>query len=93
MLEAWGWGTYIFFAVFLAAGIVWVWLALPETMGATLEDMDKVFGSRTGADDAELLEQARRDVGIENGLLVDVAKAGKKEDQDVEKASARIEKV
>ena len=33
MLENWAWGTYIFFAVFLAGGIVWVHFQLPETKG------------------------------------------------------------
>ncbi|OJJ94985.1 hypothetical protein ASPACDRAFT_1892153 [Aspergillus aculeatus ATCC 16872] len=65
MLSAWAWGTYIFFAVFLAAGIVWVWFCLPETKGATLEDMDRVFNSRTGEQDAILLAQARSDVGLD----------------------------
>ncbi|KAH8894964.1 quinate permease [Thozetella sp. PMI_491] len=64
MFTAWGWGTYIFFAVFLAGGIVWVWFALPETKGATLEEMDRVFKSRTGEEDAKLLAEARRDVGL-----------------------------
>lgn len=64
MFEAWEWGTYIFFAVFLAGGIVWVWLCLPETKGATLEEMDLVFSSHTGAEDAAMLAEARRDVGI-----------------------------
>lgn len=40
----------------------------PETKGATLEEMDRVFKSRTGGLDAELLEQARRDVGIDSEL-------------------------
>lgn len=65
MFEAWEWGTYIFFAVFLAGGIAWVWWFLPETKGATLEEMDRVFNSRTGHEDAAMLEQARRDVGLE----------------------------
>jgi hypothetical protein len=58
------WGTYIFFAGFLAASIVWIYFFLPETKGATLEEMDRVFGSRTGEEDAIMLEQARRDVGL-----------------------------
>jgi hypothetical protein len=65
MFDTLKWGTYLFFAVFLGAGIVWVWLYLPETKGATLEDMDRVFGSRTGEQDALLLAQARRDVGLD----------------------------
>ncbi|KAK1987625.1 quinate permease [Colletotrichum cereale] len=68
MLKNWEWGTYIFFAVFLGASIVWVWFCLPETKGATLEEMDRVFGSNTGAEDTILLEQARRDVGLTEDL-------------------------
>ena len=64
MLSAWTWGTYIFFAGFLAVGILWVWFFLPETKGATLEEMDRIFGSRTGEADAILLAEARRDVGL-----------------------------
>jgi MFS family permease len=64
MLEAWEWGTYIFFAGFLAAGIAWVWFFLPETMGRSLEEMDAVFGSRAGVVDAELLREAQREVGM-----------------------------
>ncbi|KAI5467512.1 general substrate transporter [Mariannaea sp. PMI_226] len=58
------WGTYIFFSGFLAASIAWIYFYLPETKGATLEEMDQIFGSRTGEEDAMMLEQARRDVGL-----------------------------
>ncbi|ATY67462.1 General substrate transporter [Cordyceps militaris] len=64
MLEAWAWGTYIFFAVFLAAGTLWVWLCLPETKNASLEEMDRVFNSHTGARDAEMLLAAQEEVGL-----------------------------
>lgn len=64
MLEAWAWGTYIFFAVFLVASIVWVWLYLPETKNVTLEEMDKVFKSHTGERDAELMREAQVEVGL-----------------------------
>ena len=64
MLKAWEWGTYIFFAGFLAVGMVWVWFFLPETKNASLEEMDRVFGSHTGERDAELLREAQRDVGL-----------------------------
>ncbi|CAI6338046.1 unnamed protein product [Periconia digitata] len=78
MLESWAWGTYIFFAVFLAAGMVWVHFQLPETKGTTLEEMDRVFGSRTGAEDAILLAEARRDVGLGMTLADDAGKGGEK---------------
>lgn len=64
MLEHWEWGTYIFFAVFLAVGIVWVWWVLPETKNATLEEMDRVFGSKAGEQDALLLREAQQEVGL-----------------------------
>lgn len=66
MFNAWAWGTYIFFAVFLAAGIVWVWFCLPETKGATLEEMDRVFKSHTGEADAKMLAEARKEVGLDS---------------------------
>ena len=62
MLKAWAWGTYIFFAVFLAGGIAWVYFFLPETKGATLEEMDRVFYSRANENDAELMREAQQEV-------------------------------
>ena len=44
MLEAISWGLYIFFAAWLAAGMVFVYFFVPETKGKTLEEMDQVFG-------------------------------------------------
>ncbi|CCT72661.1 related to quinate transport protein [Fusarium fujikuroi] len=64
MLESWEWGTYIFFAVFLFVGILWVWFFLPETKNASLEEMDRVFKSRAGEQDAELLREAQAEVGL-----------------------------
>lgn len=93
MLESWAWGTYIFFAGFLAVGIVWVIFQLPETKGATLEEMDRVFGSRTGAEDAILLAEARREIGLSMTLEADAIIAAKHTDQVYEKENERVEKV
>lgn len=68
MLQAWEWGTYIFFAVFLAVGIAWVYFYLPETKGTSLEEMDRVFKSNTGERDAEMMREAQRDVGLTDFL-------------------------
>ncbi|KAJ4357954.1 uncharacterized protein N0V89_002531 [Didymosphaeria variabile] len=93
MLENWAWGTYIFFAVFLAVGIVWVIFQLPETKGATLEEMDRVFNSRTGAEDAIMLAEARREIGLSMTLEDDAIKAVKHADQILEKGHERVEEV
>lgn len=84
MFATWAWGTYIFFAVFLAAGIIWVWFCLPETKGATLEEMDRIFKSHTGAEDARMLEEARRDVNLTDELECRAVEAEEKEVKGVE---------
>ncbi|GKU12277.1 mfs quinate [Fusarium langsethiae] len=81
MLEAWEWGTYIFFAVFLFAGILWVWFFLPETKNASLEEMDRVFKSRAGEQDAELLREVQAEVGLlgsASGRKASMEKQGEK---------------
>ncbi|KAK4626224.1 MFS glucose transporter mfs1 [Fulvia fulva] len=94
MFEAWEWGTYIFFAVFLTAGIVWVWFFLPETKGATLEDMDRVFGSHTGEADQRLLSECRRELGLEPALEAEAIEEVRRLSVAVEKdAAARVEVV
>jgi hypothetical protein len=91
MLQAWEWGTYIFFAGFLLVGIGWVWFFLPETKGASLEEMDRVFKSNAGEADAELLREAQRDVGLTDFL----ARMGSATGRDLEKmeGSQYIEKL
>jgi hypothetical protein len=74
MFQTWKWGTYIFFAVFLAASIVWIYFFLPETKGATLEEMDRVFKSRSGETDMIMLDEARRDVAIAHYAVLEVEK-------------------
>ena len=93
MLEAWAWGTYIFFAVFLACGIVWVHFQLPETKGATLEEMDRVFKSRTGEQDAIMVAEARREIGLSMTLEHEAIKAVQHGEQLGEKGFERVEKV
>lgn len=78
-------------------GIVWVWFYLPETKNTTMEDMDRVFGSNTGEEDARLLREAQRDVGLEAFLASigpkaertspkDIAAKGATQEQMLEKA-------
>jgi hypothetical protein len=37
-------------------------------LNLSLEEMDRVFGSRTGEEDAVMLAQARADVGLDQGV-------------------------
>lgn len=85
MFSAWAWGTYIFFAVFLFGGIFWVWFCLPETKGATLEEMDRIFKSHTGEEDARMLAQAQRDVGLFDTLEQSSLANAAKGEHDMEK--------
>jgi hypothetical protein len=84
MFQTWKWGTYIFFAVFLAASILWIYFFLPETKGATLEEMDRVFKSRSGETDMIMLDEARRDVAIAHDAALEVEKemASHEEERD-----------
>lgn len=90
MLEAWAWGTYIFFAVFLTAGLFWVWFYLPETKNATLEEMDRVFKSNTGERDAQLLHEAQREVGL--AALLE-GRRGAVDKADMDLAERNVEKM
>lgn len=93
MFQAWAWGTYIFFSVFLAAGFVWIWFYLPETKNATLEDMDRVFKSHTGEADRAMLAEARRDVGLSESLEVDAIHAVIHKAQVMHNVTEQVEKV
>ncbi|TLD33099.1 hypothetical protein PspLS_00090 [Pyricularia sp. CBS 133598] len=88
MFQSLAWGTYIFFAGFLAAGIAWIYFYLPETKDVSLEEMDRVFGSHTGAEDARLLAEAQRDVG-----LIDFLRRSQGKSVDVEAEEKRQEPV
>lgn len=37
------WGAFIFFGVWCALSLVYVWLMVPETSGLSVEDMEEVF--------------------------------------------------
>jgi sugar porter (SP) family MFS transporter len=60
MLEAIGFGAYVFFAVFCGLAGVWAWLLVPETMGKTLEQMDEIFGDTSGQEEQDIMRRAVR---------------------------------
>ncbi|KAI0425101.1 general substrate transporter [Xylaria sp. FL1042] len=60
LLEAAGYGTYIFFAAFCGGALLWAIFLLPETKGRTLEEMDEVFGDTSGREEMEILDMVTR---------------------------------
>ncbi|KAK1468037.1 hypothetical protein CCUS01_06741 [Colletotrichum cuscutae] len=62
LVQGTGFGAYVFFAAFCLLAFVWVWFCVPETNGKTLEQMDEVFGDRTGLDDVAKKNQIFREV-------------------------------
>ncbi|KAL1635895.1 hypothetical protein SLS58_010063 [Diplodia intermedia] len=66
MLEAVGYGTYLFFAAFCLLALAFTFFCVPETRGRSLEDMDAVFG------DARAREEKARlfDIAAELGIVV-----------------------
>nr|CBS32700.1 hexose transporter [Colletotrichum graminicola] len=62
MVQGTGFGAYVFFAAFCLLSGIWTWFCVPETNGKTLEQMDEVFGDRTGLDDVAKKDRIFRDV-------------------------------
>ncbi|WQF84389.1 Putative major facilitator, sugar transporter, major facilitator superfamily [Colletotrichum destructivum] len=62
MVQETGFGAYVFFAAFCLLSGIWTWFCVPETNGKTLEQMDEVFGDRTGLDDVAKKNQIFREV-------------------------------
>ena len=62
MIQNIGFGTYVFFAVFCALALVWVWFFVPETNGRTLEQMDSVFKDNSNQEELERRQRIEREM-------------------------------
>ncbi|OLN90320.1 putative glucose transporter rco-3-like protein 4 [Colletotrichum chlorophyti] len=62
LVQGTGFGAYVFFAAFCLLSLAWTWFCVPETNGKTLEQMDEVFGDRSGVDDVAKKNQIFREV-------------------------------
>ncbi|KAI0100996.1 general substrate transporter [Nemania sp. FL0031] len=62
MLQKIGWGTYIFFAAFCILAAIFSYFLVPETAGATLEDIGRLFGDNFGEEEMELRRQIEMEV-------------------------------
>ena len=43
MISSMGWGTFLFYAMFTYAGVVFIYFCLPEMKGRSIESMDDLF--------------------------------------------------
>ncbi|KAL2162337.1 hypothetical protein VTH06DRAFT_7250 [Thermothelomyces fergusii] len=81
-------GTFWFFAAVTVLGGLWVWFAVPETAGRSLENMDRLFSlpwyriGRHGNREAELEDERQLN-----------EKGGKELAQQVEVAASTVERV
>ena len=59
-------GVYIFLGIMCALSVLYVTFFVPETKGRTLDEMDELFGDKSGRNkiDAELLYNCMREVGL-----------------------------
>lgn len=80
------WKTYIVFMCFCIVGLLYSIFILPELKGKSLEDIDQVFGDKSGAEDQRRRERIAQQIGLDK-----VARDVQHIDNDPE-ASAGAEK-
>ncbi|KAH0588550.1 hypothetical protein H2248_004380 [Termitomyces sp. 'cryptogamus'] len=57
-------GTFMIFAIACALAYFWATYSVPETAHVSLEEVDAVFSSSVGREDAQLKEQIEEDLGL-----------------------------
>lgn len=59
-------GAYIFLGLMCVIGAAYVYFLVPETKNRTLDELDAIFGDRSGRStwEAEQMRQAQREVGL-----------------------------
>ena len=66
-------GAYIFLGLMCVIAAAYVLFLVPETKNRTLDELDEIFGDKSGRStwEAEQMRSAQRDVGLLNFLDVD----------------------
>jgi len=91
MITGIGWGMYLFFAVWLFLGALFVWFFVPETKNKTLEEMDIVFGSITAQHEKDELAAVKEEVGLAAMLRGDDRNGGSAVDESKTWEAGRTE--
>ncbi|KAF8142694.1 MFS monosaccharide transporter [Mycena galopus ATCC 62051] len=72
MMEVSAAGTFLTFATACFFAYLWATYSVPETAGVALEDMDRVFGSEVGREDAARKKEVEEELGLRE-ILAGVA--------------------
>ncbi|KAJ7834979.1 MFS monosaccharide transporter, partial [Mycena olivaceomarginata] len=64
MIEVSAAGTFLTFASACFLAYLWATYSVPETAGVALEDMDRVFGSEVGREDAARRREVEEELGL-----------------------------
>ena len=74
-------GAYIFLGLMCVLASVYVFFLVPETKNRTLDELDEIFGDKSGRStwEAEQMLQAQKDVGLLSFLDIDRPIGGSKE--------------
>ncbi|KAJ7189121.1 MFS monosaccharide transporter [Mycena filopes] len=70
MMEVSPAGTFLTFASACFLAYLWATYSVPETAGVALEDMDRVFGSEIGREDAKRRKEVEEELGLREALAV-----------------------
>lgn len=71
-------GAYIFLGMMCVIAIFYVGFFVPETKNRTLDELDEMFGDKSGRSkwEAELMLQAQREVGLLDVADIEPKRAG-----------------
>ncbi|GAW20866.1 hypothetical protein ANO14919_103780 [Xylariales sp. No.14919] len=61
-------GTFYLFFAFCVLLFIWVFFWVPETKGIRIEEMDKLFGGNTGADDVKRMSEIQEQLRISEAI-------------------------
>ena len=83
-------GAYIFLGLMCAIAAVYVYFLVPETKNRTLDELDEIFGDTSGRStwEAQMMNQAQRDVGLLSLLDLDRAVVSKEKPAMVHHSSS-----
>lgn len=65
MFDNIGYKTYLVFMCFCVVGLLYAVFLLPELKGLSLEEVDNIFGDKSGSEDALRRERVAKQIGLD----------------------------